>query len=98
MMPRRTSALLLAAAIAIVVAPLALPGLGGEFKGTDDLASAAITESRPGYQPWFKPLWTPPSSEVESLLFAVQAALGAGVLGYVLGRRHPGRRDDVAGR
>ncbi len=33
------------------------------------------------------PLWEPPSPEIESLLFAVQAALGAGVLGYYFGRR-----------
>jgi cobalt/nickel transport protein len=89
------STLLTTAAIAVVALPLLLPGLGGEFKGTDDQASAAIAAVRPDYQPWFEPLWTPPSKEIESLLFAAQAALGAGVLGYVLGRRQrtPSRRD-----
>ena len=88
------SALLLAAAVIIVAAPLALPGLGGAFTGTDDQASEAIAAIRPGYQPWVQPLWKPPSAEVESLLFALQAAIGAGVLGYVIGRRHGARRPD----
>ncbi len=89
---------LIAATVAIVAAPLVLPGLGGEFKGSDDLGTDAITEARPGYQPWFQPLWKPPSDEVESLLFSVQAALGAGFIGYMIGRRHSARRENVAGR
>ncbi|MBO7388298.1 MAG: energy-coupling factor ABC transporter substrate-binding protein, partial [Methanomicrobium sp.] len=36
------------------------------------------------------PLWAPPSGEVESLLFAIQAAIGTGVactiFGYWLGQ------------
>ena len=39
----------------------------------------------PGYQPWFAPLIEPASSEIASLLFALQAAFGAGVIGYWLG-------------
>ena len=84
---------LIAAATAIVAAPLVIPGLQGDFKGSDDLGTEAINAARPGYQPWFQPLWKPPSDEVESLLFALQAALGAGVLGYVIGRRQ-GRRPE----
>jgi len=90
------SVLLLVAAAAIVAAPLVIPGLKGEFKGADDLGTEAILESRPDYKPWFEPLWKPPSEEVETMLFALQAALGAGVLGYVIGRRHssPNRNAD----
>jgi cobalt/nickel transport protein len=90
------SVLLLVAAAAIVAAPLVIPGLKGEFKGADDLGTEAILESRPDYKPWFAPLWKPPSDEVETMLFALQAALGAGVLGYVIGRRHssPNRNAD----
>ncbi len=84
---------LVGAAAAIVAAPLVIPGLRGEFKGSDDLATGAINEAQPGYQPWFQPLWKPPSDEVESLLFSLQAALGAGILGYVIGRRHSSRGD-----
>lgn len=98
MMRVSNSWMLIAAAAVIIAAPLVVPGLEGEFKGTDDQASEIIAEARPGYQPWATPLWKPPSGEVESLLFALQAALGAGVLGYVIGRRHASRRDDVAGR
>lgn len=89
---------LLAATAAIIAAPLIVPGLGGEFKGSDDIGTEAITAARPGYQPWFQPLWKPPSDEVESLLFSLEAALGAGFLGYVIGRRHGARRHDVAPR
>lgn len=87
-----------AAAIAIVAAPLVLPGLGGDFRGSDDLGTDAINQARPGYRPWFQPLWKPPSDEVEDLLASIQAALGAGFLGYLIGRRHSSRRRDVADR
>jgi cobalt/nickel transport protein len=89
---------LIAATVAIVAAPLVIPGLGGEFKGSDDEGTDAIMASRPDYQPWFQPLWKPPSDEVESLLFALQAALGAGFLGYMIGRRQSSQCGDVSGR
>ncbi|MBB4199874.1 cobalt ABC transporter substrate-binding protein CbiN [Rhodoblastus sphagnicola] len=78
---------LVVAALAIIAAPLVIPGLGGEFKGADDRGSEAISDARPGYKPWFEPLWKPPSGEVETGLFALQAAIGAGLVGYVIGRR-----------
>ena len=56
---------------------------GTEFGGTDAAATEAIAET--GYQPWFESLFSPESGEVESGLFALQAALGAGALGFVLG-------------
>lgn len=58
-----------------------------EFGGADGLAEEVIAQVQPGYEPWFKSLWEPPSDEVESLLFALQAALGAGFIGYFLGYR-----------
>jgi cobalt/nickel transport protein len=76
--------LLVVAVLALAVAPLIFVR-GGEFAGSDDKAKKAITEIQPGYQPWFKSLFEPPSSEVASLLFASQAALGAGVVGYAIG-------------
>ncbi|CEO90262.1 hypothetical protein SSCH_790007 [Syntrophaceticus schinkii] len=30
-------------------------------------------------------IWEPPSGEIESLLFALQAAIGAGFIGYYFG-------------
>lgn len=82
--------LLLAGVALLVIGPLVMhqPQPGVEiFTGSDDQATAAIAQNAPGYQPWFAPFWTPPSKEIESLIFALQAALGTGILGYYLGRR-----------
>jgi cobalt/nickel transport protein len=53
--------------------------------GSDGEAQKAITELHPQYKPWFQPVVELPSKEVESLFFSVQAAGGAGVIGYVIG-------------
>ena len=87
----RRNVVLLGVAAGIVALPLLLAG-GGAFKGSDDQGTAAIGALAPGYQPWFKPLWTPPSGEVESLLFSLQAAAGAGLIGYYLGYRRGRQR------
>jgi cobalt/nickel transport protein len=76
--------LLVLAVIALAVVPLIFLR-GAEFSGSDGEAEKAITEVQPGYEPWFQPLFEPPSGEVESMLFTSQAALGAGVIGYVIG-------------
>ena len=57
-----------------------------EFGGADGMAGELIEESDPDYEPWFQPIFEPASGEVESLLFALQAAIGAGIVGFVLGR------------
>lgn len=88
-MSARMNWLLVGLAVLIAAAPMIL-GIEGEYGGADGQAQAAIEET--GYQPWFESLWEPPSGEIESLLFALQAALGAGVVGYVVGRLH-GRRE-----
>jgi cobalt/nickel transport protein len=87
---RRVNLLILLTVVAIAALPLILPrpgGLAEPFTGADAQAQVVITTANPDYQPWFAPLWEPPSSEIESLLFALQAALGAGLLGYYLGLR-----------
>lgn len=65
------------------------------FVGTDSLGAAAVKALSPGYRPWFSSFWQPPP-EIESTLFAVQAAIGAGIIGYfigyVRGRSAPGDR------
>jgi len=56
-----------------------------QFAGADERALQAIGSLAPGYQPWFAPVFEPASGEIASLLFALQAALGAGVIGSWLG-------------
>jgi cobalt/nickel transport protein len=56
-----------------------------EFGGADGAAEEAIKEISPNYEPWVQPFIEPPGGETEGLLFAVQAALGAGVVGYAVG-------------
>ncbi|MDR3590128.1 MAG: energy-coupling factor ABC transporter substrate-binding protein [Negativicutes bacterium] len=85
-MSTRKTVLLLLLAVALVVVPLAWRS-GADFGGTDDKAKDVISEINPDYKPWFSSLWEPPSAEVESFLFALQAALGAGFIGYFFGYR-----------
>ncbi len=56
-----------------------------EFGGADGQAEEMIGELAPGYEPWFTSFWEPPSGEIESLLFSLQAAIGALFIGYVIG-------------
>ncbi|MCF6510043.1 energy-coupling factor ABC transporter substrate-binding protein [Blastococcus sp. MG754426] len=84
--------LLVVVVVALFAIPLLVDGGVSEYGGTD----AAVTEEleADGYTPWFDSVFAP-AGEVESGLFALQAALGAGVLGYVLGRLR-GRRGATA--
>jgi cobalt/nickel transport protein len=57
-----------------------------DYGGADGKAEGVINEITGGtYKPIAKPIWEPPSSEIESLLFGLQAAIGAGIIGYFLG-------------
>ncbi|MGW6566717.1 energy-coupling factor ABC transporter substrate-binding protein [Streptomyces sp. NPDC054975] len=94
----KINSLILLVVAALAVLPLVL-GLGDHkeepFTGADGEAEAAITEIAPDYEPWFSPLYEPASGEIESALFALQAALGAGVLAYYFGV-HRGRKQGEA--
>ena len=103
-MNRRTiNILLVAGTLALAVIPLfSIRAAEGQeiFVGADNQAESAIGTIRPDYEPWFAPLWEPPSGEIESLLFGLQAALGAGFLFYCLGYwrgRNMGRNPSSAG-
>jgi cobalt/nickel transport protein len=74
---------LILSVILLTVLPLIF--VKGNFEGADNEAQKLITEIQPNYKPWFEPLFEPASNEIESLLFASQAALGAGFIGYVIG-------------
>lgn len=93
-MKRYQNWLMMVAVIVLVALPLWVvqkPATGPDgkvveiFRGADDQAKDVIGKIAPGYQPWFKPIMEPPSGEIGSLLFALQAALGAGFIGYYLG-------------
>jgi cobalt/nickel transport protein len=57
-----------------------------EYGGADDKPEEVIHDITGGnYEPIAKPIWEPPSGEIESLLFALQAAIGTGIIGYFLG-------------
>ena len=76
--------LLIIIVIALAVIPLYI-AKDAEFGGADGQAEEAITKINAEYEPWFSPIFEPKSGEIESLLFALQAAIGAGVIGYGLG-------------
>lgn len=87
-------------ALAIAVLPIWLnfgdPNAEEAFGGTDGQAEEAIAEVAPDYEPWFEPLIGELPGEIESGLFAFQAALGSGVLCYVLGRYQGRRKAELA--
>lgn len=93
-MKRYQNLLLLLAVVLLAVLPLWLvskpaPDADGKaveiFAGADNKSKDLIGEIAPHYRPWFEPLLEPASGEIASLLFALQAALGAGFIGYYLG-------------
>lgn len=93
-MTRYQNLLLILAVVGLAVFPLwyvqkPVPDAEGKaveiFAGADDKARDLIGDIDPSYTPWFEPLMEPASGEIASLLFALQAALGAGFIGYYLG-------------
>jgi len=64
------------------------------FVGTDDIAAAKISGSSGNSSEEIQPLipqWVPPSAEIETTLFGLQAAIGGmligGVFGYWIGQK-----------
>lgn len=78
-------ALLTVAVVILGVLPLYLVK-GAEFGGADGEAEVVIENIAPDFTPIFEPLIEPASGEIESMLFAVQAALGAGIIGFGIGK------------
>lgn len=76
--------LLLFLCVLIAVFPL-LMIKDSEFEGADGQAEEMISEVNPDYEAWADPIMEPPGGETESLLFSLQAGLGALVVGYGFG-------------
>ena len=89
-MKKHENLILILLVIALVVFPLIWKA-GSEFGGADDQVKDVVAEINPEYKPWFEAIWSPPSAEVESFLFALQAVAGAGFIGYWIGFQR-GRR------
>lgn len=91
--------LLVLAVVVLAAVPLVLIGSDTGFGGADGVAAEQIEADNPGFEPWATPLFEP-ESETSSALFALQAAIGAGFLGYFFGvartRRRPVPRDTDA--
>lgn len=61
---------------------------GVEYKGSDTLGSEQIAEMTGKAEKDYQPLiwqWVPRSGEIESALFALQAAVGGILVGWVFG-------------
>lgn len=61
---------------------------GAEFAGSDNVGSGLIAKLSGTPLENFQPLipqWKPPSGEIESCLFALQAAIGGSLVGGVFG-------------
>ena len=72
--------------LAFLYTSAVLPNAG--FTGSDTAASSQIAELTGKADTDFAPLipqYVPPGGEIESALFALQAAVGGIVLGYVFG-------------
>lgn len=70
--------------ILLTVLPLVV-NKNGEFNGADGLAKQAILDQNTEYEPWFEPIFEPKSSEIESLIFALQASTGTGIIMFIFG-------------
>jgi len=59
-----------------------------EFGGADDGAEGVVEEVDPGYESWWSGIFGDYElpGETESMLFALQAAIGAVIIGYAIGR------------
>jgi cobalt/nickel transport protein len=82
MKTRTANTLMLIAVVLLAVLPLIF--VQGEFGGADNAAEQLIQSIQPSYTPWFSSLFELPA-ETESMLFALQAAIGAGFIGFAFG-------------
>jgi len=87
---KKTNLILILLLVLLIIAPLFLHRGDDEaemFGGADGAAMDAALVINPEYEPWFEPFWEPPSGEIESMLFTLQAAIGAGFIGFYFGKK-----------
>jgi cobalt/nickel transport protein len=81
--------LIMGLVLAIFIVPFVI-NAEGEFGGTDGQGPDQIESS--GYTPWIEPLGYIPDAIGEIVLFSLQVAIGASIIGYFVGylRAKPG--------
>ena len=79
-----TILILIALCAVILIFPL-MTIRDSEFGGADGAAEDVIAEMNPDYEPWAENIIELPGGETETLLFCLQAALGALIIGYGFG-------------
>ncbi|MGL4687201.1 MAG: energy-coupling factor ABC transporter substrate-binding protein [Fusobacteriaceae bacterium] len=82
-MSKKNMLWLILAIVLIVFIPLLV--IGGDFAGSDAQSEGLIMAINPTYEPWFENIFPPLGGEMETFLFSLQAAIGAGVVGYIIG-------------
>ena len=80
-----TTILILVAVCAVILIYPLMTMKDSEFGGADGEAEEVIAAVDPDYEAWADPILEPPGGETESLLFCLQTALGAIVIGYGFG-------------
>lgn len=75
-----------ALAILILIAIPLIMIQDSEFGGADGAGSEVVAAIAPEYNSeWISNIWEPPGGETESMLFALQAAVGGILIGYLFG-------------
>lgn len=77
--------LILAALCALILIFPLMTIHDSEFGGADGAAEEVIAAVDPDYEPWAESIVALPGGETETLLFCLQTALGAVVIGYGFG-------------
>lgn len=92
---KKKNLIIIIIALFIVGTSLVIGMRRGDLEGADSKAEQSIEEINAEYKPWASNLWEPPSGEVESLLFSLQAAIGGGFIGYYIGKKNVSNNNRV---
>ena len=90
--PKKVNTWAIVIGILVIILLVAWPLLtirDSEFGGADGLGAKTVQTLAPDYNSaWITNWWEPPSGEIESALFALQAAIGGLLIGYGFGFLH----------